>query len=103
MATAYHPETNGALETHRTLKEFLRGYINEDRNNWDETIQFGVYVFNTTPHTATKYSPYELLYGYRPRLPNILKTKPQIMYNYDDYLFELKYRMQKAHTLATSG
>lgn len=101
LTTAYHQQTNGALErTHRTLKEFLRNYINNERNNWDETIQFGTYVFNTTPHTATSFSPYELLYGFKSRLPNALKTKPQVVYNYDDYLFELKYRMQNAHTIA---
>jgi len=32
QTTAYHPENNGALErSHRTLAEYLRHYINEDR------------------------------------------------------------------------
>jgi len=31
QTTAYHPESNGALErSHRTLAEYLRHYINED-------------------------------------------------------------------------
>lgn len=101
LATPYHPETNGALErTHRTFKEFLRNYVNDDLNNWDDLIQYGVYVFNTTPHTATKYSPYELLYGFKPQLPCVLKNKPQVVYNYDNYLFEIRYKMQRAHELA---
>lgn len=101
MISPYHPESNGALErTHRTFKEFLRAYINNERDNWDEMIQYGVYVFNTTPHTSTSYSPHELLYGMKPNLPNALKGKVQTIYNYDDYIYELKYRMQKAHCLA---
>lgn len=100
-ATPYHPETNGALErTHRTLKEHLRCYINEGLNDWDTWIPYAVYTFNTTPHSSTNFSPYELLYGFKPILPNTLKTKPQAVYNYDNYLFELKYRLQRSHTIA---
>jgi len=37
QTTAYHPESNGALErSHRTLAEYLRHYINEDQSDWDE-------------------------------------------------------------------
>jgi len=34
QTTAYHPESNGALErSHRTLSEYLRHYINEDQTD----------------------------------------------------------------------
>jgi len=34
QTTAYHPESNGALErSHRILAEYLRHYINEDQTN----------------------------------------------------------------------
>jgi len=37
--TAYHPESNGALErSHRTLAEYLRHYINKDQTDWDEWV-----------------------------------------------------------------
>ena len=37
QTTAYHPETNRALErSHRTLAEYLRHYINEEQTDWDE-------------------------------------------------------------------
>jgi IS30 family transposase len=37
--TAYHPETNGALErTHRVLVEYLRCFILEDKSNWDKWL-----------------------------------------------------------------
>lgn len=101
LATPYHPETNGALErTHRTFKEFLRSYVNVELDDWDNWSQYAVYTYNTTPHTSTKFSPYELLYGFRPNLPGNLKTKPQAVYNYDNFLFELRYRLQKSHTIA---
>jgi len=37
--TAYHPQTNGALErTHRLLVENLRCFILEDQINWDNCL-----------------------------------------------------------------
>ena len=64
QTTAYHPESNGALErSHRTLAEYLRHYINEDQTDWDEWIPYAMFTYNTTPHTATGYTPFELVYG----------------------------------------
>lgn len=100
----YHPESNGALErTHRTLKEHLRIYVNEDLNNWDTWIPFAIFTFNTTPHTNTGYTPHELVYGTRIKLPISLKNKPQAVYNYDNYVFELKYLLQKTHEIARAN
>src|SRR5580765_8412949 len=48
QTTAYHPESNGALErSHRTLAEYLRHYINEDQTDWDEWIPFAMFTYNT--------------------------------------------------------
>ncbi|KAK7789367.1 hypothetical protein R5R35_001223 [Gryllus longicercus] len=64
--TAYHPQTNGALErSRRTLKEYLRHYVNEDFNDWDRWIPFAATVCNSFPHTASKFEPCELVYGRR--------------------------------------
>ena len=52
--TAYHPQSNGALErTHRVLVECLRCFILEDQSNWDKWLPYATFVFNTTPHTAS--------------------------------------------------
>jgi IS30 family transposase len=56
--TAYHPPTNGALErTHRVLVEYLRCFILEDQSNWDRWLPYATFVFNTTPHTTTGFTP----------------------------------------------
>ena len=62
--TAYHPESNGALErTHKTIVEYLRCFCNPRGNNWDKWLPFPCFVYNTTPHTMTKCTPYEVLFG----------------------------------------
>ena len=91
QTTAYHPESNGALErSHRTLAEYLRHYINEDQTDWDEWIPFAMFAYNTTPHTATGYTPFELIYGHQADLPTALTRPPKPTYNYEDYAQELR-------------
>jgi transposase InsO family protein len=103
--TAYHPQSNGALErTHRVLIEYLRCYIAEDQSNWDCWLPYATFVFNTTPHTATGYTPHELRFGRKPNIPGILqKENPSVQYTYDNYLKELQARLQSSYELARNN
>jgi hypothetical protein len=57
-STAYHPQSNGALErTHRVLVEYLCCFILEDQSNWDKWLPYATFVFNTTPHATTGFTP----------------------------------------------
>jgi len=61
QTTAYHPQSNGVLErSHRTLAEYLRHYINDEQTDWDEWIPYAMFAYNTTPQTATAYTPLHL-------------------------------------------
>jgi hypothetical protein len=57
-------------------------------------------VYNITTHRATGYSPFELPFGYRAHIPTALQAQPTLRYNYDDYVSELKGRLQLAHAIA---
>jgi hypothetical protein len=97
QTTPFHPESNGSLEhSHRLLKECLRHYIRDDESNWDERIPYAVYVYNTSTHVATRYTPFELVHGFKSELPSNLRRDPSPQYNYDDFLVELKSRLQTA-------
>lgn len=99
--SAYHPESNGALErSHRTLAEYLRHFINNDQTNWDTFLKTAMFTYNTTPHSTTSYTPFELVYGHKASLPSNLKQEPILNYNYDDYLNDLKYKLQYSHKIA---
>jgi transposase InsO family protein len=104
QTTAFHPESNGSLERgHRVLVEYLRHYIAEDQRDWDEWVAYATYatyVYNITTHRETAYSPFELLFGYRARIPTALRAQPTTRYNYDNYVTELRGRLQSAHAIA---
>jgi len=100
-SSAFHPQSNGSIERyHRVLAEYLRHYIQKDLNNWDELLPYALFVYNSTEHTSTHYQPYELLYGRELNIPVKLKCDPEPRYNYDDYVFDMKEKMQIAHKIA---
>jgi len=103
--TAYHPQTNGALErTHRVLVKYLRCFILEDQSNWDKWLPYATFVFNTTPHTSTGFTPHELLFGRKPNIPGLLqRDPPDTVYAYDDFVKELQSRLQSSYQVATNN
>jgi len=99
--TAYHPQSNGALErSHRTLAEYLRHYVNEKKQDWDDFIPYAMFTYNSTIHSSTKFQPHELVYGHPIEVPHTLSRNPQPCYNYEDYTFELRRKLQEASLIA---
>jgi hypothetical protein len=71
------------------LAEYLRHYERQDQSDWDQWIPYAVYVYNTTVHTATECTSFELVYGFKSEVPSALTKSPSIQYNYDDYLADI--------------
>lgn len=102
--SAYHPQSNGALErSHATLADYLKHYINNNQTDWDDWLKFGMFSYNTTIHTSTKFSPFELVFGYKANLPSSITNNPDFKYTYDDYLDELTLKLQKSNEIARNN
>ena len=98
QSTAFHPESQGCTErSHRVLVEYVGHYVSEDQTNWHSWVPLATYVYNTTEHSATGVTPFELLFGRSSTLPSALKRPRELQYNYDDYASELKGRLQTVH------
>lgn len=101
QTTSYRPQSNGSLErSHRNLTEYLRAYINKSQDDWDSWIDYAIFSYNTAIHSATNFTPHELLYGNRVELPSSVTKSPEICYNYGNYANELKSRLQHSHAIA---
>lgn len=99
--SGYHPQTNGMLErSHATLKAILRSRTNNFVANWPEFVPYATFVINSSINRSTNYQPHLLVFGYKLELPSNLKRRPEPLYNYDDFLTELKFKLQSAHYLA---
>jgi hypothetical protein len=99
QSTAYHHETIGALEnTHKHLGAFLRSQIDNYGGPWSSWVSYWCFAFNTTVHSETSYTPFELVFGKNCILPTNIDgiTRIDPIYNPDNYSKELKFRLQAA-------
>lgn len=86
--SGYRPQSNGALErSHHSLIEYLRVFSDE-YTDWDALLPFAMFSYNTMVHSSTKYTPFELVYGKRARMPTALGETKGIE-TYEDYLIDL--------------
>lgn len=99
VSTAYHPQTNGALERfHATLRDHIRMYHKRNQSNWDQIIPFAVMCHNTSINQSTGLTPHELLFGYKPR--SLYSFKENNDYTTYDYLRDLNERLKVSRDIA---
>lgn len=93
-ASPYHPQTQGALErSHSTLKEYLKSFINENQNNWHKYVFTAMLAYNTNVHTTTQFTPYELLFGHKPFIPDSIYELHSDT-TYPEYLKMLNHKLR---------
>lgn len=98
--TPYHPKTDGLVEKFNgTLTKMLSHYVNENHTDWDEFIPFVLYAYRATKHTSTKYSPFELLFGRKPRIPLEIALENETVKSFDadDYFKNVTSGMKLLH------
>ena len=66
----YHAQTNGQVEHMNQTIIRMIGKLEEDRKAcWSEHLPELLMAYNATCSAVTRYSPYYLLFGRRPRIP----------------------------------
>ena len=107
-STAYHPQSQGCLERfHGTLKGILTKFCLKNDKDWDEGVQIALYAIRTARHEGLGYSPFELLFGRKPRENLRLMSEGWEAEDEPvplaDYVTKLRDRMKCAHDLARSN
>jgi len=82
MSTARHPQSDGQSEREiRTLITALRAFCNDHQDDWDDYLDMLELGFNSSVQASTQRSPFELLYGVKPRLPIDVALAPIVPRN----------------------
>ncbi|WP_435325998.1 DDE-type integrase/transposase/recombinase, partial [Klebsiella pneumoniae] len=62
MSSAYHPQSQGALERyHHTLKVMLRSFCLDHQKDWDQAIPYVLFAVREVPTESLGFSPNDLV------------------------------------------
>lgn len=71
--TTYYPQSDGQTEVvNKILEGYLRCFINDNPRGWVQWLPWAEYWYNTSTHTSTKHSPFEIVYGRQP--PSLIRA-----------------------------
>jgi transposase InsO family protein len=87
-STAYHPQTDGQTErVNQEMEQFLRTFVNERQDNWDDILPMAEFAYNNRIHSSTKHTPFMLDTGRNPRMgfePHLRPSKLEAVNEFKD-------------------
>ena len=102
--SGYHPQMNGQCESFSvTLINMLDTLPEKPKSTWREQVPTLVHAYNCTRNNATGFSPYYLIFGWKPQLPIDLifgTNTANLKGNSITYVENLKKSMEWAYKTA---
>ena len=78
LTMACHPQADGQTKVlNQSLEISLCAHVGPSRNDWVNYLDALALSYNTTPHTATRFAPMDLLRGYTPTTRSTLVHHPE--------------------------
>jgi hypothetical protein len=108
FAPAMHPQSNSIVEKFmQNLKNLILCYTNQDiiQQQWDIHLRLLQFVYNTTPHLATNFTPFYFVLGRHPRTPlvtidrNAANNKENKVYAEHHFATSLQQRLHSTYDL----
>ncbi len=104
--TPYNPQANGKVEwANQTIIRMLGKLTSKQKDNWVPHLPTLLYAYNCTRSSITGYSPHDLMFGRRPRLPVdfYFPSAEHEMGRYShEYVAQMAKKMREALTLAAA-
>ena len=99
----YHPQCDGLTErVNRTIQIMIASYINEKQKDWQNLLHYVAFAYNTSVHSTTNCSPFEVVYGRQPKVPgDLIFEEPAlgIFTNPQSYADQVKLNLKSAYKL----
>jgi len=102
----YHPQCNAQVEVfNKTVKKYLASYVDESTLNWQDFLPALMLAYNTSYHSTIATTPFELLFGIKPRLPSFPAPEIERAHYGETFAAErlqiLQHARKMAHESAT--
>ena len=108
-SSAYHPESQGALESfHQTQKHMIRTYCYDTHKDWDDGIHLLLFTTRKSVPKSLGFSPFHLVFGHTVRGPlklfkeNLL-AQDGVPIDLYTYVSDFKLKLSKACDLAKNN
>ena len=70
FSTTCHPQTDGQTEmVNRTLSTMLSAVLDKNLKHWKDCLPHVKFAYNRATRSSTKMCPFQIVYGYIPRVP----------------------------------
>ncbi len=90
LSTAYHPQTDGETKrVNQEVEQYLRTFCNYRQDNWVKWLPYAEFSHNSRIHSATGRAPFELWYGFIPRMFPAVLTSDSTVPAVDQHLQNL--------------
>ena len=103
----YHPRGNPVERFNRTLLGMLGTLKEKEKSHWRDYVKPLTHAYNCTKSDVTGFSPYELMFGRRPRLPvDIafgLPVQGGAPKSHSQYVKNLKARLEESYQIVTKN
>jgi hypothetical protein len=97
----YHPQCNLQVEVfNKTVKKYLASYVDESTLNWHKWLPALILAYNTSYHSTIAATPFELLFGVKPRLPSLPAPEIERHHYGESFAAEILQMLQQARKLA---
>ena len=89
FSSSFHPQTDGQTEVvNRSLGNLLRCIVRDQLRNWDNVLPQAEFAFNSSTNRTTRYSPFEVAYGMKPKqLVDLIPLPTYVRTSQDDDAF----------------
>ncbi|XP_019056297.1 PREDICTED: LOW QUALITY PROTEIN: uncharacterized protein LOC109116034 [Tarenaya hassleriana] len=79
FSTTCHPQTDGQTEVvNHILSTLFRSLVKKNLKSWEDCLPHLEFAYNRSVHSATKFSPFEIVYGFNPLTPLDLSPLPLV-------------------------
>jgi hypothetical protein len=99
--TPAHPHCNAQVEVfNKTVKKYLASFVDDTTLDWENFLPALMLSYNTSYHSTITTTPFELLFGERPRLPSFPNPEIQRLHYGESTSAERYQLLQEIRFLA---
>jgi hypothetical protein len=97
----YHPQCNSQVEiVNKTIAKYLAAFVDDTTLDWELYLPPLMFSYNTSMHSTTKFTPYFLTFGQKPRAPHFPAPDIARKFYGESTIDEMWIRLQQARQLA---